>query len=1275
MQVPLAITSNKGTLRVAYNKSFEKINIQVPVLDTKKATDVFEVVGHGPISLGIKYVSSQQDYNTLKGKCPVSFFNQLFTTKANPCSLYPNTNNLDLLYYDIEVLTKGDGRFPSADKDPIICIGVALNEGEVLVFHDYGKTDEYPYPDGKIIKQFLDYVEQTDPDIYIGYNSYNFDMPYIITRATANNLPWWKLYRLWHKHRNTKNEQNAEFFIKEVANDYLENKPSDFLGRIHYDLFIVDVKRDQLLTDLKDRKMKTLAKHCGFADVIELGDDVKDTQKLMMQDKDRLIKYQDSDVRQTRSISHRYLPLNIALAERLNVPLETMISRSNGTPATLFLLKEMYSRNYFVIDSNADRYQQLYLLHPKFQGALNGLMKSGYFESIHKYDFKNMYPSSMWTWNLGPDTTKIQKLTEYTGEYHFTHIKNSLEHYLILEVPDSNYNRQVHISVDLSRQSFTKKAIETLWEERAKYKQIQKSAKTQEEINDAKTRDNGIKIILNSVTPDTIIPISNANRVDFRPIEELASIKDKYAVISHTDKGKCITGLPNKIWSFTTKNKQMIQIKTRNGRTVNISEDHSIMKLEDNVITAVSGKELKIGDKLLTPKIRLNKSDNIINLLGEVNFIEYVIKESNNNLFAVFSSKLAKQCLTNKKGVRQRICKLLTSESFTTKDLHKTLLAILLENDFIHKLDSVSRSKTYKVTKLGKLLGDFLSENSNSIFLHRISRTYRMKILHYDILSKYANILQVLDVKIQVGLAGRPVTPQIIVDTDFAYMLGAYCSEGSGSRLKGNAYCGIISQKSGPVNIKICKKAYEKTFPTKATISKNGLSINNNISIMFLNYYIGKVHYNKKVPNFIFAMPDEIIKSFLMGEFDGDGNRIYSYQYKDKTNSYRFTTTSKTLISGIALLASILNMHTIIQSEKQIYRIKILGPLDENYVEPTDQRWIKKRKERFQQFGDFEIDIVKSLTHYQYNGKLYDISVPKSQSFVGGLGNLLLHNSCYGINGNTNSIGDLAVSIAVTAMCRWTTTYVLSLIGDSVVELDTDGIVTDRKFEANDINVKIAEKIKEEMNIDESKMIIEDEWGDKKVRAFMYRMKNYVIEIDGNIIKHGVTMKSSSKPKCYDKGINLAIEYIFKRNNLSLQETIDKILDLEHMNISDFVLTTKLNKALNEYQNSLETGKSIIAKVIQQIKEVKNVTIEKDDIVEYIHCIDPKSGQKVPLIPELATKELIDWKKYQTFMEDILVVFQLKQETNLVNFGALNQDAKIEKDINEAEFLLDQPFL
>ena len=92
-----------------------------------------------------------------------------------------------ILAFDIEVYAP-EGRYPHENKDPIIMIGFAGNDGfrKVLTWKKYGNAEDYVKfvsDEKKLIWEFKNTINKYDPDYIVGYFSDGFDFPYIKARA------------------------------------------------------------------------------------------------------------------------------------------------------------------------------------------------------------------------------------------------------------------------------------------------------------------------------------------------------------------------------------------------------------------------------------------------------------------------------------------------------------------------------------------------------------------------------------------------------------------------------------------------------------------------------------------------------------------------------------------------------------------------------------------------------------------------------------------------------------------------------------------------------------------------------------------------------------------------------------------------------------------------------------------------------------------------------------------------------------------------------------
>lgn len=84
-------------------------------------------------------------------------------------------------------------------------------------------------------KKWADFVRQSDPDIFTGYNINNFDFPYLINRAQHLNV---KNFNFLGRIKNIKSIiKNHVLQSKQMGRR--ENKSINFEGRVPFDLLLV----------------------------------------------------------------------------------------------------------------------------------------------------------------------------------------------------------------------------------------------------------------------------------------------------------------------------------------------------------------------------------------------------------------------------------------------------------------------------------------------------------------------------------------------------------------------------------------------------------------------------------------------------------------------------------------------------------------------------------------------------------------------------------------------------------------------------------------------------------------------------------------------------------------------------------------------------------------------------------------------------------------------------------------------------------------------------
>ncbi|HUV03339.1 MAG TPA: DNA-directed DNA polymerase [Desulfobacteria bacterium] len=289
---------------------------------------------------------------------------------------------LKTLAFDCEMATQGGHGMPSPRRDPIVIISVAFHEdGEiksklfVLSDEDYEAGD-----DEAVLREFLEFVEEFQPEIIVGYNSDGFDWPYIRERAKLHGI------RL-----NLGADGSA------VRYERGKMLPSvNIVGRLNVDLFKL-AKRD-----LGAVKVKTLENVAEFLGVLRKDDRVNLSPREINEcwfdtsARESLYEYAKDDAVSTLGIAEKMLPLQIELSKMIGYPLDELAKMGRGRQVEAFLSAEAFKREELVPSKTGGE--------KTFEGAFVLPPERGLHEDVIDLDFSSMYPTIMISFNVSPDT-------------------------------------------------------------------------------------------------------------------------------------------------------------------------------------------------------------------------------------------------------------------------------------------------------------------------------------------------------------------------------------------------------------------------------------------------------------------------------------------------------------------------------------------------------------------------------------------------------------------------------------------------------------------------------------------------------------------------------------------------------------------------------------------------------------------------------------------------------------------------------------------------------
>ena len=278
---------------------------------------------------------------------------------------------LKIMAFDCEMLNPRG--MPDSKKDPIIIISIKTNKATKVLKAADGEDKE-------IIKEFIRYVNEYDPDIIVGYNQDSFDWPYLNERAKKNKL---KL--------NVCRDGTSPMFGKGGI-----QKKVKLIGRLNVDLYHVAAR------DVDGVKIKTLDNVADFLGVMKKDGRVNIPGAEIYQywedpkKRELLIQYAEDDVTSTYGLAGELLPLQYEFARMVHEPVDNVSKMGRGRQVEVYLAYVAYEYGELVPSrgGEAETYLGGFVFEP-----VNGLHKN-----VASLDFSAMYPSIMIAYNISPDT-------------------------------------------------------------------------------------------------------------------------------------------------------------------------------------------------------------------------------------------------------------------------------------------------------------------------------------------------------------------------------------------------------------------------------------------------------------------------------------------------------------------------------------------------------------------------------------------------------------------------------------------------------------------------------------------------------------------------------------------------------------------------------------------------------------------------------------------------------------------------------------------------------
>jgi DNA polymerase I len=341
---------------------------------------------------------------------------------------------------DIETASEAEGVFSDASKptDRVLAIGLQFGTRQRLLVLE-AMTDE---AERKLLLEFNDTLRSEDPDTIEGHNLFKFDLDYLRQRAKRLKVPC-----AWGRFGQKATFRNSRL---KVAERWIDFPRADLPGRTVIDTYLLVQMYDITTREMTSYGLKDVAVYFGITseDAAESGGRTylagDKIHAAFQQDRERFLAYLADDLRETKGIADLLLPTYFEQTKTFPILLQDATLRGTTAKIDLLFLEEYYHARQ-ACPSPAE-------VAP-FEGGYTRSFKEGVFKHVLHFDVASLYPS------------------------------------LLLQIGRNPRNDSLGVFIPL---------LSRLREYRLKFKQLARTAETEELRAEYQARQTNFKILINS---------------------------------------------------------------------------------------------------------------------------------------------------------------------------------------------------------------------------------------------------------------------------------------------------------------------------------------------------------------------------------------------------------------------------------------------------------------------------------------------------------------------------------------------------------------------------------------------------------------------------------------------------------------------------------------------------------------------------------------------------------------------------------------------------------
>ncbi len=301
---------------------------------------------------------------------------------------------LKCLCFDIE--TYNPRGMPNTKTDPVIMISYTDGkESKVLTTKKVSKDFVSVFKGEKeMIDAFHEAVERLDPDVIVGYNSSNFDIPYLMDRAEVRKTDF-KIGR--YEDKDPKKEHHGLIEAVKIP------------GRINFDIY--NVAKFVSVVGASEKVIKVNSFKLPEVYKAITGKDKKMVHKGSIWEQwdregaelEELAEYSLADSLAVKELYDFFLPIEAEMSKVSHTTLGE-VSISTTSQLVEFMLMNYAHEYKQMIPNKPDEPQIAARLANPYEGAYVKTPEAGIYDNIVVFDFRGLYPSIIIAHNIDPST-------------------------------------------------------------------------------------------------------------------------------------------------------------------------------------------------------------------------------------------------------------------------------------------------------------------------------------------------------------------------------------------------------------------------------------------------------------------------------------------------------------------------------------------------------------------------------------------------------------------------------------------------------------------------------------------------------------------------------------------------------------------------------------------------------------------------------------------------------------------------------------------------------